>query len=71
MSEPFYLRQTAEDMSPEEQRRWVEAEVANAKAQGAVWFRVTKHPQHENVVLVEAWKKRPSDEGEPRFREII
>lgn len=70
MSDPFYIRQTAEPMEPDKQRAWFQACADEAKAAGATWCRFSVHPQDARILLVEGWKHRPSHEGELRFGSI-
>jgi hypothetical protein len=68
MGEPDFLSQTAEPMTPAERSMWFQARAREARASGAAHMRATVHPDDENLLLFEAWKVRPDDEGEPRFQ---
>lgn len=65
--EPFYVRQTAEQMTEDEARRWFHEAAEEACQGGAKWARYTVHPDIKHLMIVEAWRERPDDEGEPRF----
>lgn len=65
--EPFYTSQSNDPMLPGERADWVRHEAKKANDQGATWSRATAHPKDENIILYEAWKERPKDEGNPRF----
>ena len=65
--EPFFVRQTDEPRIADERRAWVEARVAEANAEGSTFARFSHHPVLTNVLLFEAWKERPHDQGAPRF----
>ena len=68
MSEPFYIRQTAEPMTQDQRRDWFQTCAQEAKAEGAQHARFTIHPAFPSLCLVEAWKERVvADEGEPRW----
>lgn len=66
MSEPFYIRQTSEPMTPEERSKWLAKCREEALKEGATWARATIN-EKPYAVLLEAWKTRPKNEGEPRF----
>jgi hypothetical protein len=64
MSEPIFTKQApAADAS----KHWVREAVVEGRAAGATFFRASEDPER-NLVLVEGWKARPDDQGEPRFR---
>ena len=66
--EPDFIAQTAEPMSKSERRRWFEERGGEFSRQGATHFRLTAHETIQNLLLLEAWKVRPEDEGEPHFQ---
>lgn len=65
--EPEYLAQTAELKTGDERRSWVKARYDEAKAQGMRHGRVS-FDEANNLLLVEAWKVRPRNEGAPRWQ---
>lgn len=68
MSEPEYLAQTGEPMTWEERNAWILARRAEAKARGCTFGRISTHPDNRDLLLIEGWKERPDDQGEPRFQ---
>lgn len=64
---PDYLAQTGECRTAVERDAWIKARVDEAKAEGCRHGRMSYDEEH-NLYLVEAWKERPDDEGEPRFQ---
>lgn len=69
VAEPFYIRETMEPMTPEQQRQWFADAAAEAKVEGGTWPRYTVHPRDARRLLIEVWKVRPHNEGAPRFSE--
>lgn len=72
MTEPFYIWQSAEQMTGDERAAWFDKCAAEAKAEGAKHARFSVHPTN-GWVLVEAWKERPIadgalQEGDPRWQ---
>ena len=65
---PDYIAQTAEPMTQDERFEWMRARTKEATAEGMTHGRFTLHPTIPNLLLVEAWKERPADEGEPRWQ---
>lgn len=65
--EPFYIRQTADPASLEEQRDWIKAAAAEARTEGAAEIRVSVWPLDPRVILIEAWKAIPGNPGFARF----
>lgn len=67
--EPFCIHQvrlselSSRGIAPEQ---WVEIVVALSNVRGAKFGRATIDEKY-GVVLYEAWKERPSEQGEPRF----
>ena len=66
--EPDFIAQTAEPMTPDERRIWVEAQVAAGRADGATFFRASVHPEIAYLTLMEGWAKQPEDQGEQRWQ---
>jgi hypothetical protein len=65
--EPDFVAQNGDALTREEHDAWVKRCVETATAEGCTHARWTKHDQIPHLFLVEAWKVRPDDEGEPRF----
>lgn len=71
MMEPFYIRQTAEPMSPVDRNDWASRCMDEARDQGAKLCRFSIHQRHPNLFLVEAWNApahEVGDQGEPRWQ---
>jgi hypothetical protein len=66
--EPDYIRQSGDPMTEGEQVSWFQEARAEAEAEGAMHLRYSVHPEIPNLRLVEGWKDRPSNEGEPRWQ---
>jgi hypothetical protein len=66
--EPDFISQTAEPMSKVERRKWAIERAAEFFNQGATHYRLTSHETIPNLLLLEGWKVRPEDEGEPHFQ---
>jgi len=66
-SEPFFVAQTGECKTPEDARAWFRARLAEAEAEGAAFTRYSRHSFIENLILIECWRHRPKEQGEPRF----
>lgn len=64
--EPFYVRQASLEEAAKVggATEWAAAAYKEAKAEGAQWLRATVD---HGCVVVEGWKQRPADEGDPRF----
>ena len=68
MSEPDFISQTAEPMTPEQRQEWFRWRVTEAENEGATFHRYSHHPGNPDILLHEGWKVRPDDQGEPRFQ---
>lgn len=66
--EPDFIAQTAKPMSIMERRKWVFERAAEFYHQGAVHHRLTAHETIPHLLLLEGWKVRPEEEGEPHFQ---
>ena len=66
--EPDFIWQTAEAYTDEAKRAWWQARGAEAKDAGAVLVRCSYHPTVSGLILCEAWKARPSDQGDIRWQ---
>jgi hypothetical protein len=74
MSDPFYVRQSAEPCETREERdAWFVAAYEEAREQGATWFRFSTHETIPHLRLVEGWKERPAngEDGEPRWALVL
>ncbi len=65
--EPFYIRQAEVDGGGHAKRVWFDRVAAEARAEGATFFRASVHPDIENLVLLEGWKTQPENQGELRW----
>lgn len=68
MAEPDFIAQSKPDLAPSERAAWLRVEADKARAQGMEWGRATQGLR--DIVLLEYWKKRPDDEGAPRFQPV-
>jgi hypothetical protein len=69
-TEPFFVAQTFEldlEASAECGRIWIEDQATKARNEGATWFRCTVSDSRDGL-LIEGWKNRPENEGEPRWQ---
>ncbi len=68
MTEPSYIRQTAEreHVSREGRQQWIRNAWDAALAEGCSHGRVTIS-NDETMLLMEGWTERPADEGAPRW----
>lgn len=68
MSEPFYIRQSGETRTFEEQMQWFKQCAEEAKSEGAQLCRFSRHPDDVNLLLVEGWRERVvPDQGPIRW----
>lgn len=63
--EPFYVVQYQH--SPDLHGEWIERHSDLATQEGATFARVSTHPDDESLILFEAWKTKPEDQGELRW----
>lgn len=67
--EPFFIRQCGDPLPdgvlPID---WFSARCEEARKEGATFARYSIHPEMENLLLIEAWKERPADQGEIRWQ---
>jgi hypothetical protein len=68
MSEPDFLRQLGDPMTPEEFHAWLRSASTEMRKNGATHLRVSAHPEIEHLRLLEGWKVTPKDQGEPRWQ---
>lgn len=72
-SEPCYIAQTFEPEhlhDPVTARAWFQKQGKLAHDEGCTWPRMTVN-EDQTGLLFEAWKDRPSDEGEPRWSKSV
>lgn len=68
MSEPTYIAQSREPMSPEQRRSWIKERADEAMVKGCRWFRASVHTTMPELTLVEGWVEDfVEDQGEPRW----
>ncbi len=67
--EPDAIAQSAEPVDAEERMVWIKGCVEAARAKGLTFFRASYNEEH-NLTLLECWKERPDDQGEPRFQMV-
>jgi hypothetical protein len=64
---PEFIRQTTEPKTPEERKAWIETTAAEARELGLTFARAAFNEEH-NITLLEYWRYRPDEQGEPRFK---
>lgn len=70
MSEPFYIRQSHENRTPEQAKEWFHQCAEEAKSEGAQLCRFSHHPNDKTLLLVEGWKEKyVADQGPLRWSE--
>lgn len=62
-----FLAQNGDATTTDEQTAWFTATADEFRGQGATHFRYSRHPTIPNLCLVEGWKVRPANEGDPRW----
>jgi hypothetical protein len=65
--EPEYLAQTAETSGGDERQVWIRFRADEARSRGITFFRAA-YDDKQNLLLLEGWKERPEDQGEPRWQ---
>ena len=68
VTEPDHVVQNSMVYSLETGQAWMRSEWEQAELIGMHWVRVTVNPNMSTMWLLEAWKIKPEDEGQPRFR---
>lgn len=66
--EPDFISQNADLTVEAEQHAWFQREAEEYRGRGATHFRFSTDTTTPNLCLVEAWKKRPANEGDPRWQ---
>lgn len=66
MIDPIYTAMGMGDTFAEKQSWWKDRET-EARKEGATFFRYTVHRNDPRLILIEAWKSWPDDQGEPRW----
>lgn len=69
VTEPDFIRQSAEDMTDVEQGAWFTQAGREFYEAGAKHVRYSVHPRKKNLRLVEGWIAVPANEGDPRWQE--
>jgi len=68
---PFYVRQCGGLTTMDERRDWLNAAFLDASKEAdappPLWWRASTHPDMPDLVLIEVWRTRPDEEGEPRW----
>lgn len=67
MADPEWLSQCGEPLTREQRSAWFRARTLEAKSAGATHARYSLHETIPDLILFEAWRIRPKDEGEPRW----
>ena len=65
--EPDYLAQTGDFKVPVAGQHWIRERSFWARKIGCRHIRASWSPEHE-LLLIEAWKVKPDDEGDPRWQ---
>ena len=55
---------------PHEWKSWFMREETAMRKKGGTWFRYAHTPDAKRF-LIEGWKVKPDDEGEPRFSDTV
>lgn len=66
---PDFLRQSAEEMTTEQQGAWLSVVGREFQRKGAKHLRYSVDPER-GIRLVEGWYEHPGSEGEPRWQEV-
>lgn len=66
--EPEFIAQRYGFDDNAEVQKWINKQCDAMRESEATWFRATIHPDDDQLVLLEGWKMRPKDQGEPRFQ---
>jgi len=66
MSEPDYLAQTAENLTPQERHAWIQERVHDAREKGCEIVRASVDPKRDPMpTLVEGWIDPQADQSVP------
>jgi hypothetical protein len=55
-------------MSKEVREKWILKHCRIMRENGAIIMRVTAHATIKDLYLIEGWRTRPENQGEPRFQ---
>lgn len=69
--EPDFISQCGELFNDSDRIRWFRQRTKEVKSQGAVLCRYSVHEQIPGLVLFEAWKQRPEDQGDIRWQLVV
>lgn len=69
-NEPAFIAQTSGLTTPEERQAWIIQQLNRAYKDYATFWRATIHPERRDILLIEAWKARPKEQGEPRWNSL-
>lgn len=64
-TEPFFIKISNVPKCPEQRLAWISARADEARALGSTFMRAT-YLVDTNDTLIECWKERPEDQGNPR-----
>ena len=68
LEEPFYVRQCQFIAHDENRNEWFRKAMEEAIEEGAKWLRFSfDNAFNPRLMLIEGWRKKPKDEGAPRF----
>ncbi len=65
--EPEFVRQSNPDLTIEQREAWIKDVCDRARMKGLKWPRLT-WDDTKQIMLLEVWRERPAEEGEPRWR---
>lgn len=65
--EPDFISQNGDLTSDAEKHGWFQKQTDEYRARGGQHFRYSHHDLIPNLILIEGWKERPRNEGEPRW----
>ena len=65
--EPEFVRQSNSDLTIEQREEWIKDVTGRSYMKGLRWPRLT-WDDAKQIILIEVWRERPADEGEPRWR---
>ncbi len=51
----------------QERRRWLQSAAKEFRTKGATWLRAAYDKDNPDVMLMDGWKVRPTEEDEPFF----
>jgi hypothetical protein len=69
--EPDFISQCGEPLTESARLEWFMSRAREAEDAGAVLARYSVHPDIPDLILFEAWKVRPADQGEIRWQLVV